>query len=101
MATHVTLDPITERAMDELIGSGSYASREDVLREGVRLVRLNEGFDAEVDDGEVDDATRAAVERGVADIKAGRARPVADVFATCASVTNRADESHHLRRSRG
>lgn len=80
MATQLTLDPAIEQAMDELVNLGSYRSREDVLREAVRLVRVREGFDADVDAGDVDVTAREAVERGVADIKAGRARPVADVF---------------------
>jgi antitoxin ParD1/3/4 len=80
MATQLKLDPATEQAMDELIHSGDYASREDLVREAVRLVRVRGGFDADVDSGAVEEHTRQAVERGVADVKAGRARPVADVF---------------------
>lgn len=80
MATQLKLDPATEQAMDEMVHSGDYATREDLVREAVRLVRIRDGFDANVDTGEVDEHTREAVERGVADLKAGRARPVAEVF---------------------
>ena len=80
MVSQLTLDPITEQAIDEVMGLGRFGSRDELLREAVRLIRVREGFDPELDRGEVDDATREAVERGVADVRAGRARPVADVF---------------------
>lgn len=80
MATQLTLDAATEQALNELIDLGGYGSREELVREAVRLMRVHEGFDANVDIGDVREETRAAVERGVADVKAGRARPVADVF---------------------
>lgn len=80
MATQFTLDPVTERAIDEVMSLGSFGSRDELLREAVRLICVREGFDPGLDSGEVDDATREAVERGVADVRAGRVRPVADVF---------------------
>jgi antitoxin ParD1/3/4 len=53
----------TEAAMDGLVESGRYPTREDVLREGVRLVQDREARLARID---------AAVSRGIEDAEAGR-----------------------------
>ena len=52
-----------EAAMDGLIESGRYSTREDVLREGVRLVQDREARRAGIN---------AAVSRGIDDAEAGR-----------------------------
>lgn len=60
-----------EEAVERLIASGRYASKDEILREGVRLLeereRKLEGLDA-------------AIERGLADTEAGRVSPASDVF---------------------
>jgi antitoxin ParD1/3/4 len=52
-----------EAALNGLVDSGRYASREQVLREGVRLVQDRESRLSRVD---------AAVARGIEDAEAGR-----------------------------
>lgn len=66
------LGSATERAVSDLVDSGRYPSREDLLREGVRLVQARERALAELD---------SAIERGLADVDAGRVRPLEDVAA--------------------
>lgn len=60
-----------EDVLDELVASGRYRSKDDVLRDGVRLVQEREARLVAVDE---------AVRRGLDDVEAGRARPAADVF---------------------
>lgn len=52
-----------EAAMDGLVENGRYPTREDVLREGVRLVQDREARRSRIDD---------AVSRGIDDAEAGR-----------------------------
>lgn len=63
MDEHSKLGNEIEAAMDGLIESGRYSSREDVLREGVRLVQNREARLARID---------AATSRGIEDAEAGR-----------------------------
>jgi antitoxin ParD1/3/4 len=58
--------------VDELVKAGRYDSRDEVLREGLRLLEINEKRKAELD---------AALARGMADIEAGRVIPLDDVLA--------------------
>jgi antitoxin ParD1/3/4 len=60
-----------ESFVAKLVESGRYGSKSEVLREGVRLVEEREKRLALLD---------AALERGVADIEAGRALGVEDVL---------------------
>jgi antitoxin ParD1/3/4 len=55
----------------ELVASGRYNSKSEVLREGVRLVQEREARLAALD---------AALARGLADADAGRTRPADEVF---------------------
>lgn len=57
---------------DELVNAGRYDSRDDVLRESLRLLKLKERRQAELD---------AALDRGMADIEAGRVKPIEEVAA--------------------
>jgi antitoxin ParD1/3/4 len=54
-----------------LVASGRYKSKREVLQEGVRLVQEREGRLADLD---------AAIARGIADADAGRVKPAAEVF---------------------
>lgn len=81
MATAITLDQETLRDLDELVASGRFASREEAVREGLRLVHEQDWIDEEVDLDNLDPATRAAVEEGLADLKAGRVEDADVVFA--------------------
>ena len=60
-----------ENYVSELVRSGRYHSKSEVLREGIRLVQERETRFAVLD---------AALERGIADADAGRAKSAAAVF---------------------
>ena len=60
-----------ESFVAELVASGRYNSKSEVLREGVRLVQEREARLATLD---------AALARGLADAEAGRTTPAAEVF---------------------
>jgi antitoxin ParD1/3/4 len=60
-----------ESFVAELVASGRYNSKSEVLREGVRLVQEREARLAALD---------AALARGLADAAAGRTTPAAEVF---------------------
>ena len=70
MDNHQGLGPQLETIVNQLVSGGRYNSRDDVLREGVRLVEEREKRVA---------ALSSALARGVADAEAGRVRPLADV----------------------
>jgi len=65
------LGPQLESVVTELVASGRYGSKSEVLREGVRLVQEREARLAVLD---------AALERGAASADAGRVKPAGDVF---------------------
>ena len=71
MANSVDLGPNLEAVVAQLVGSGRYNSKSEVLREGVRLVQEREKRLAELD---------AAIEQSLGDSAAGRVTPVEDVF---------------------
>ncbi|WP_442754281.1 type II toxin-antitoxin system ParD family antitoxin [Methylocystis sp. JAN1] len=60
-----------EEALERLVATGRYASKDQVIREGVRLL---EERDRKLD------ALDAALAQGIADAEAGRVRPAGDVF---------------------
>lgn len=64
----VELGPQLEQFVQELIESGRYQSKSEVLREGIRLVQDREAL--------LDAALRA----GLADVEAGRTKPADEVF---------------------
>lgn len=61
-----------EQVVSDLVREGRYGSKSEVLRTGVRLVQEREAALA---------ALLAKIDEGVADIDAGRTRPLADVAA--------------------
>jgi antitoxin ParD1/3/4 len=61
-----------ERFVEELVASGRYHSKSEVLREGVRLIQEREARLAALD---------ASVARGLADADAGRVKSSSEVFA--------------------
>jgi antitoxin ParD1/3/4 len=63
MASSVNLGPALEEIVDKLVSNGRFNSRSEVLREGVRFVHERETRLQELE---------AALERGMADAKAGR-----------------------------
>lgn len=79
MATRLTLDPETEVLIDDLMASGRFADRVDVLRHGIRLAHdedqaVDEPLDAE---------TLAELERRIAEADADPdgGIPAEEVFA--------------------
>lgn len=80
MATAINFDQGTLRDLDELVASGRFHSREEVLLAGLRLVHEQDWTDEAVDLDALDPATRAAIEEGLADVAAGRTYPAELVF---------------------
>jgi antitoxin ParD1/3/4 len=72
MPSSADLGKKTENTVSKLVAKGSYDSRRDVLREGVRLVEARDKASAQIE---------AALQRGIADAEAGRVSPAEDVFA--------------------
>ncbi len=70
MASHSNLGPQFENFVSEMVKTGRYDTRDDVLRQGVRLVEEQEKRLAVLD---------AAISRGLADADAGRTRPLREV----------------------
>ena len=60
-----------EKFVAELVASGRYGSKSEVLREGVRLIQEREARLAALD---------AAIARGLADAEAGRTHAIEDVL---------------------
>jgi antitoxin ParD1/3/4 len=65
------LDAKDQQTVAELVQSGRYASTDEVIKEGLRLVRWREAKLAELD---------AALAVGLDDIRAGRVRDFDEVF---------------------
>ena len=72
MDDHSRLGSDVEAVLDGLVQSGRYETREQVLREGVRLVQDREARLARID---------VAVARGVEDAEAGRSEDAEVVLA--------------------
>ncbi|HMF68248.1 MAG TPA: type II toxin-antitoxin system ParD family antitoxin [Phyllobacterium sp.] len=70
MASSANLGQKLEAYVDNLVKDGRYNSRSEVLREGVRLVEEREKRLAALD---------AALARGLADVEAGRVKPLSEV----------------------
>jgi antitoxin ParD1/3/4 len=71
MTDHLLLDENLERLIDAFIRSGQYASRSEVIRDGLWLLEQRERSLRELD---------AALARGLADEEAGRVAPADEVF---------------------
>ncbi|MDP4595285.1 MAG: type II toxin-antitoxin system ParD family antitoxin [Beijerinckiaceae bacterium] len=72
MTSSVSLGPELEKTIDRLIKDGRYASKSEIIREGIRLVEEREKKLALLD---------AAIARGLADADAGRTMPLEEAFA--------------------
>lgn len=72
MASSANLGDKLETYVSDLVKTGRYNSRSEVLREGVRLVEEREKRLAVLD---------AAIARGLADVAAGRVQPIEEVEA--------------------
>ena len=71
MAMSVDLGERLESFVSEMVASGRYNSKSEVLREGLRLVQDREALLASMN---------AAISKGLADLDAGRVKPAEDVF---------------------
>jgi len=71
MTASVELGNQLEEFVANLVASGRYRSKREVLQEGVRLIQEREAQLADLD---------AAIARGIADADAGRVKPAAEVF---------------------
>lgn len=72
MAVSADLGKPIEDYLEELVKSGRYRSRSEVLREGVRLVQEREAKIAGI---------RMKIDEGIAAVDRGDSRPAEDVFA--------------------
>ena len=96
MPSSVDLGSKLEAFVAELVASGRYNSKSEVLREGLRLLHERETRLATLD---------AALARGIADADAGRVTPAEKVFGTLRAKYRamakkaEADEAGHRRRS--
>jgi antitoxin ParD1/3/4 len=72
MASGVDLGRQLEKFVSSLVSSGRYNSKSEVLREGLRLLQEREKRLAALD---------LALDRGLADAKAGKLKPAEQVFA--------------------
>ena len=71
MAEDADLGDVLEKYVTDLVDSGLYNSRDDVLRDGVRLMHSRDTRLADLD---------ASIRRGIADLDAGRGIPMDEVF---------------------
>ena len=71
MAMSPDLDEVLEQYVTDLVGSGLYHSRDDVLRDGLRFMHSRDTRLADL---------HASILRGIADADAGRTRPMDEVF---------------------
>lgn len=72
MAISADLGDKLEAVVNDLVANGRYNSKSEVLREGVRLVQEREAALARLE---------AALAKGLADIEAGRTKPLEEVVA--------------------
>ncbi|MDP1732687.1 MAG: type II toxin-antitoxin system ParD family antitoxin [Devosia sp.] len=70
MAISADLGEKLEAVVNDLVANGRYNSKSEVLREGVRLVQEREAALARLIE---------AVQPGLADIEAGRTKPIKEV----------------------
>lgn len=80
MATAVPLDALTEQLISEVLATGQYRSREAVLMQGVRFVRQAVEYPGGAVIEPLSVAERAGIERGLADVAAGRLYDHDEVF---------------------
>ena len=71
MAISAELGDVLEQAVNDLVATGRYNSKSEVLREGVRLVQEREARFREL---------QVLIQEGEDDIAAGRVYPADEVF---------------------
>lgn len=68
---NLTTSSTVEHAIERLVATGRFSSKDEVIREGIRLLEERERKLEKLD---------AALSRGIADAEAGRVTPADDVF---------------------
>ncbi|MDJ0447341.1 type II toxin-antitoxin system ParD family antitoxin [Methylocystis sp. JR02] len=68
---NLTTSSTVEHVIERLVATGRFSSKDEVIREGVRLLEERERKLEKLD---------AALSRGIADAEAGRVTPADDVF---------------------
>lgn len=71
MAMSPDLDEVLEKYVTDLVDSGLYESRDDVLRDGLRFMHSRDTRLADL---------HASIMRGIADADAGRTMPLEEAF---------------------
>jgi antitoxin ParD1/3/4 len=71
MAINADLGDALEEFVADLVASGRFRSKDEILRAGVQLLQEREQRLASLD---------ASIARGLEDADAGRTRPIAEVF---------------------
>ena len=71
MAENADLGNVLEKYVTDLVDSGLYNSRDDVLRDGVRFMHSRDTRLADL---------HASIMRGIADADAGRVMPLDEAF---------------------
>ncbi|MDB5656052.1 MAG: addiction module antitoxin [Tardiphaga sp.] len=71
MSVDADLGEVLEKYVTDLVDSGLYNSRDDVLRDGLRFMHARDTRLADL---------HASILRGIADLDAGRGIPMDDVF---------------------
>jgi antitoxin ParD1/3/4 len=71
MTKEADLGEVLEKYVTDLVDSGLYNSRDDVLRDGVRFMHSRDTRLADL---------HASILRGIADADAGRVAPIDEVF---------------------
>lgn len=76
MATAIHLDPATVEALDAIVAKGRVSSHDEVIRTALQIVEANDPDEWEpLSTSEV-----AGIERGLADLAAGRMIPIKEVM---------------------
>jgi len=89
MAMSADLGKPLEEFVENLVKSGRYGSKSEVLREGVRLVQEREAKQA---------ALEALLAPGLADVDAGRTRDMEEVFDELLAELEAMKEGRHARK---
>lgn len=77
MATAINLEPETIAALDAIVAKGRITSRDEVIRTALQIVEANDPGEWEP----LSSSELARIERGLADVAAGRMISIEDVMA--------------------
>jgi predicted transcriptional regulator len=72
---NIVLSPETQKLLEDCMRKGSYSTPEETVRAALETLDQVESYD------EIDDATLAAIEEGLAQVDSGEVRPLEEVRA--------------------